>query len=195
VGLIRISSPNELAVTLADVKEQVEVSESDHAHDAKLNRMIRSAIADVEHSTRRSLKPQTWQLTLREFPFERRVYLPRPPLHIVDSIEYIDSNGARQTLDPSLYQVATTASPGYVEPAYGESWPPLRGEDAESVFITYTAGYTGKIPDQYLTPIYELVAFRFANRGDVDVDIPRHIRWSLQSLRCGAQYDYYGVKG
>lgn len=206
MGLTRTVAPAELAVTLAEAKKQCEVSNNDTAHDDHLTRLIRAAIDDVERYTRRALVTQTWRLSLRQWPYDKdrryphpgRLFLPRPPLQSVTSIIYRDDNGTLVTLDPSLYQVTLDASPAFVEPAYGEVWPTLRPETVEAVRVTYVAGFGNEetgIPDQYKNAIYELVAFRFMNRGDVNVDIPKHIKWSLSALRCGAQYDYFGVKG
>jgi uncharacterized phiE125 gp8 family phage protein len=198
MGLKRITEPVEMPVSLADAKKQCELGSTDTTHDDHIIRLIKSATADVERHTRRALITQQWRLSLREIPFSNRIYLPRPPLVEIDSIQYVDDNGATQTLSSSLYQVTQDAHPGYVEPAYSETWPTVRPETVEAISITYTAGFGDNptdIPAQYQNVIFELVAFRFMNRGDVQMGIPKHIMWSLESLKCGAQYDYFGVKG
>jgi uncharacterized phiE125 gp8 family phage protein len=195
-----------MPVTLVDAKKQCELGDSDTTHDDHIIRLIKAATDDVERHTRRALITQTWRLSLREIPYTGphhkpnygRIYLPRPPLVGITSIQYVDDNGATQTLSSSLYQVTADASPAYVEPAYSEVWPVLRPETAEAIKITYTAGFGDDpedIPAQYQNVIFELVAFRFMNRGDVQQEIPKHIKWSLDSLKCGAKYDYFGVKG
>ncbi len=203
MGLTRTVEPVNLAVSIVDAKKQCEIADSDTTHDDHLTRLIRVATSDVERHTRRALITQTWKLVLREFPQysainRTKVYLPRPPLQSVTSVVYVDDNGSTQTLAGSEYQVNDDSYPAYIEPAFGKSWPTLRPETAEAVAITYVAGFgnsSTNIPAQYQNLIFELVAFRFMNRGDVDQQIPRHIKWSLDSLRCGAKYDYYGVKG
>jgi uncharacterized phiE125 gp8 family phage protein len=195
MGLVRTVDPAISVVEFEDAVKQVELPSDDTTHTRHLERAIKAAIADAERHTRRAFITQTWRLSLREFP--SRIYLPRPPLQSVTSITYVDSNGATQTLSSSLYQVSTDSSPGYIEPAFSKSWPSIRSETVDPIKITYVAGFgsdSENIPDQYKNLIYELVAFRFMNRGDTDQDIPKHIKWSLQSLRCGAMYDYFGVK-
>lgn len=195
MGLVRTVDPAISVVEFEDAVKQVELPADDTTHTRHLVRAINAAIADAERHTRRAFITQTWRLSLREFP--SRIYLPRPPLQSVTSITYVDANGATQTLSSSLYQVSTDSSPGYIEPAFGQSWPSIRSETVDPIKITYVAGFgsdSENIPDQYKNLIYELVAFRFMNRGDTDQDIPKHIKWSLQSLRCGAMYDYFGVK-
>jgi uncharacterized phiE125 gp8 family phage protein len=198
MGLTRIVDPVGLPVSIVDAKKQCEIGDTDTTHDEHIIRLIKAATADVERHTRRALINQTWRLSLREIPASRRIILPRPPLVEVESVEYRDDDGILQTLDSSLYQVTVDASPGHIEPAFNEVWPVVRTLTAEAISVTYIAGFGtnySDIPAQYQNVIFELVAFRFMSRGDVQVDIPKHIKWSLDSLRCGAQYDYYGVKG
>lgn len=68
------------------------------------------------------------------------LYLQRPPLQAVSSLQYYDSNGTLQTWDPSLYLVDADAEPGRVSPVYGQSWPSTQARQA-AVTVTYTAGY------------------------------------------------------
>lgn len=201
MGLTRTVDPVNLAVTLAEAKKQCEVPADDTSHDSHITRIIKAAASDVERHTRRALITQTWRMSLTAFPYsalhKSRIYLPRPPLQSITSIQYVDDNGATQTLSSSLYQVTDDAKPGYVEPVYGESWPVTRAETAEAVTITYVAGFGDDdtdLPDDLKNTVFELIAFRFMNRGDVDMPIPRHIKWSLDSLKCGAKYDYFGIK-
>ena len=195
MGLRRTVDPVISMIEFEDAVKQVELPSDDTVHTRHLQRAIKAAIDDAERCTRRAFITQTWRLSLREFP--ARIYLPRPPLQSITSIVYVDSFGATQTLSPSLYQVTLDDSPAYVEPAFGQAWPSIRSETVDPIKITYVAGFgddAENIPEQYKNVIYELLAFRFSNRGDTDQTIPRHIQWSLKSLRCGAQYDYFGVK-
>jgi uncharacterized phiE125 gp8 family phage protein len=195
MGLRRTVEPAISAIEFEDAVKQVELPSDDTTHTRHLERIIAAAVADVERHTRRALITQTWRISLREF--KPRIYLPRPPLQSITSIQYTEADGTVMTLSPSLYQVTLDASPAYVEPAFGQSWPSIRSETVEPVVITYVAGYgddAEDIPSQFQNAIYELVAFRFMNRGDTNQDIPKHIKWSLSSLKCGAQYDYFGVK-
>lgn len=197
MGLRRTVEPASYAVDIAEAKKQCELGENASPHDNHIARVMAAAIADVERHTRRALITQTWKLSLREFPFDGRIELPRPPLQSITSIQYVNTLGVLTTLDSSEYQVSTEASPGYVEPAFSKSWPTVRAETADAIQITYVAGFGASytsVPQQYQNLIYELVAFRFGNRGDQDMNIPKHIMWSLQSLRCGAFGEYYGIK-
>jgi uncharacterized phiE125 gp8 family phage protein len=197
MGLKRTVEPVADAITIHTAKKACEIGTSDTTHDAHLQRLIAGAVRDVERFTRRALITQTWELTLSGF-CHWRIPLPRPELQSVSSIEYVDDAGTTQTLSPSLYQVSSGDSPGFVEPAHNEVWPSTRPSTVDAVTITYVAGFgngSTKIPAEYANLLAELVVFRFtAGRGDMQVDIPKHIKWSLESLKCGAVLGYYGVK-
>lgn len=197
MGLRRTVEPVADAITIHTAKKQCEIAASDTAHDAHLHRLITGAVRDVERWTRRALITQTWQLTMTRFP-DWEIVLPRPPLQSVTSIQYVDEAGVTQTLSPALYQVSSD-QPAIVQPAYNEVWPVTRVSTRDAVTITYVAGYgidSTTIPPEFTNVIAELVAFKFMpGRGDLyAADIPKHIRWSLDSLRCGAVIGYYGVR-
>jgi hypothetical protein len=67
------------------------------------------------------------------------IYLPLPPTLIVESITYIDSTGAPQTLDPSQY-LTVFSTPCCITPAFGTVWPETQMQKA-AVQVKFTAGY------------------------------------------------------
>lgn len=104
----------------------------------------------LEEELSLALLTQTLKLRLRGWPTSARIYLPRPPLQSVSSIVYIDTTGTPQTLAASEYTVVNARSApdvhahkqvGYIEPAWGKSWPSLR-DVPDNVTITYVAGFT-----------------------------------------------------
>jgi uncharacterized phiE125 gp8 family phage protein len=182
-------------VTLAEAKKQLEIGISDTSHDSHVTRLIKAAREDVERLTRRALITQTWQRNLSSFP-SGRIFLPRPPLRSV-TITYRDGNGALQPLTSSHYQIDTDAAPGSIEPAINEQWPVTEPLRRDAVLIEFSAGYgsaASDVPEVFRQVILELVAFRFWFRGDMNLEIPKHIKWSLSSLRCGAHSGYYDLK-
>lgn len=68
------------------------------------------------------------------------IFLPAPPLVSVDAVQYIDTNGVLQTLDPSQYKADFFGEPAKIVPTYGNTWPPTRTE-ANAVQITFTCGW------------------------------------------------------
>ena len=112
------------------------------------NIFIAAARQRCEAITRRQLITAEWDLILDGFPSDRQpIEIPLPPLQSITSITYIDTAGATQTLESSLYRVVSAGKPitpkcqpGKVLPIYGAEWPATI-DDIETVTIRFTAGY------------------------------------------------------
>ena len=96
------------------------------------------------------------------------IRLPRPPLQLVSSIQYVDGGGVLQTMPVLDYQVDTSPTPGRVGPAYGKVWPVTRLQLA-AITITYLAGYgtADAVPDDIKQAILLLVSHWERNRDAV----------------------------
>jgi hypothetical protein len=103
--------------------------------DTLIASIIRAAREHVESFTGRQLVAATWKLFLDEFPTQcgwsemsnaywRRwrddpygwnaIRLGHSPLIAVDSIQYVDTNGATQTLASSVYTVDANTEPARI---------------------------------------------------------------------------------
>ncbi|RUW55056.1 phage gp6-like head-tail connector protein [Mesorhizobium sp. M1A.F.Ca.ET.072.01.1.1] len=113
----------------------------------------------------RSFAERKWQLIIDGFPAGKcgRITLPLPPLKSVDAFEYVDIDGAAQTItDFRQFGVASVNSAGFVLPAYNSTWPDTRIQP-EAVKITFTAGYA-TIPQAVKHAILLLVAQWYERR-------------------------------
>lgn len=133
-----VTKPASEPITLAQVEGQCRINDLTEESDT-IDIFIKAIREKAETVTRRALITQTWELTLDSFP-SGKIILPKPPLQSVTSIKYIDSNGVEQTLASSEYKVVTKAEPGYVQPAYGKSWP-VALSDTAVINIRYVCGY------------------------------------------------------
>lgn len=111
------------------------------------------------------------------------------PLVSVTSITYIDSAGIVQTWSPSEYDVApgVNGAPGRIEPAWGESWPAIRG-DINGITVVYLAGYGAShddVPTHVRHALLLLVAHWYRNRESA-TDLP------LQNIPHGVR-DLLGI--
>lgn len=106
--------------------------------DSLISALIQAAREQCEAITRRALISQTWQLVLDAFPDE--IAVPLPPLQTVESIKYINSEGVETTLSAAEYLVEANSEPARIVPAYGYSWPSIRG-DLGGITVEYEAGY------------------------------------------------------
>jgi uncharacterized phiE125 gp8 family phage protein len=175
-GLYLITAPVDDVITLAEVKAQLRITSSDQ--DAVIQALIDSAVNQIDPAgggwLGRALRPQTWELRMRGFPYwydgcgyyrnHRCVYeqeLRYPPLLSVDSVKYDDRDGVEQTLvENTGFRVFGLGSNGKarIAPVYNGSWPTSVRGDEESVRIRYTAGYElGSAPDEMPGPIKQAV--------------------------------------
>ncbi|MCP4897608.1 MAG: phage head-tail connector protein [bacterium] len=140
-----VFAPAAEPIHLDEAKIALRVTDSEE--DSFITGRIRMARQLVEESTGRALVSQTRELALPAFPnnpdLDRiseprtRIKLRGKPLRSIESITYIDEDGAEQTLDSSSYQVDTAN--GWVQPAYDESWPATR-EVPNAVRVRYLCG-------------------------------------------------------
>lgn len=163
MALKLITAPAVEPVTLADVKARLVVDHTDH--DGLLNALIVSARQTAENRLGRALIHQTWELILDAFP-SAEIKLARPPVVSVESIKYLDLDGVEQTLAAETYALDPDTLPGWVLPAYGESWPDTLNA-ANSVRVRYVAGY-GAAADVVPMPIRQwmhiVIATHYAQR-------------------------------
>lgn len=124
----------------ADSSLGAQVPSTNTTADPEFTSKIKSARLEAETLTGRAFVTQTLRYTANRFPCKNVIYLPRPNLIAVSSIQYVDTNGDTQTWDSSNYGVSTGSLPGFVYLSYGKSWPSTRCQP-DAVTITYTAGY------------------------------------------------------
>lgn len=147
-------------VTVAQVKTALNISTTDH--DTRIEWLIPACRRLAENETRRALMTQTWTKALDEFPDAIR--LDYPPIQSVTSVKYLDPAEVLQALDPSLYTVDSSSEPGYIVPAYGETWPETLCA-INAVEVIYIAGYASAalVPAEVKHWIVVMVGFYLEN--------------------------------
>lgn len=146
-------------ITVTEVKDVLHLSDTDN--DTLLNTIIDAATKWAEEYLGRKFLTQTCVDYHDHWPA-----LIRPdwsPLIAVTSIQYVDSAGATQTWSSDDYDVDTDSEPGRIAPAYGESYPTIRG-DQNGIIVTYTAGYgtdAEDVPAHYRHALMLLVSHWF----------------------------------
>lgn len=189
-GLTLDTPPATDFVTDADLYEhlRVETSGSPAApEDATIiGAYKRAAMAHLDGAygvLGRALVSQTWTVEYRAFPARPdpvlgsyALWLPLPPLQSVSSVAYTDTDGSAQTLASSKYDVVKRGDrPGYLVPAYGESWPSTRDEPS-AVRVTFVAGYgesAADVPDSITTAALLLAAELYEHRSARDAQQAR----------------------
>jgi uncharacterized phiE125 gp8 family phage protein len=160
-----ITAPNAQVVTTAEASAHVNAYGT--AQNARLEAMIAGVVSSLDGyhgELGRALIEQEWELALDAFP-SSAICLPLPPLLTVESVKYIDPDGAEQTLASSAYTVEP-GEHGFVMPAYGTSWPTIRAQPL-AVRVRFKAGYGtagDKVPAAIRSAILLRVADLFENR-------------------------------
>lgn len=135
--------PNNTATTFTDNVSDASLGGGSPAtnttNDPYLISLISAARTAAERITRRALITQTWELLLDSFP-PWEITMPKPTLQSVTSINYIDSDGASQTLSASKYLVDSKSEPARITPVFGEVWPVTRAQ-TNAVAVRFVAGY------------------------------------------------------
>lgn len=139
--LTLITAATDSVVDLATVKTMCRIDGTEQ--DAILQMHLNAVTSQCEHILGRSLKPQTWQLAMDSFPCV--IKLGMPPIIEVVSIQYLDTDGNLQTLDPADYRLNIDCCPATIRPAVGKHWPNTLCE-CGAVKVQYRAGYQSDVP-------------------------------------------------
>jgi uncharacterized phiE125 gp8 family phage protein len=162
-------------IDLADVALGVGAPLVNTTADAELLGWIQASCFDTETYTSCAWLTQSVDLRLAHFPFDRReIVIPIRPLVSVTGIDYIDTSGLPQTLDPSLYTVSAPApvggiaAPGRVMLAYGNFFwpfpPAMRVLNGVTVHCVVGYGTADQVPGTAKTGMKLLVGNWWRNR-------------------------------
>ncbi len=177
-------APDVEPVPLAEAKNHLCVTITDD--DSQIIAMIKDVRQYVENYLSRALITQTWKLYLDYFP--NKIIVPRPPLQLVSSITYVDTDGATQTATGTIYTVDTDSEPGQIYEAYDQDWPSSRDVE-KAITVTFIAGYgdAEDVPGPILRAMKLLISHYYENREAVApvalIDIPKSVDALLSDYR------------
>lgn len=139
---VRVTAPTEAPVSPAQAKAHLRVDHDDD--DLYISGLIDTATARLDGWSGilgRALVTQTWRHDFPGWPADGKLRLPLAPVLSVESITYIDPDGAVQTLDASAYTAPKADGLGpYVRLRQGHSCP-ATATDEDAVSVTFVAGY------------------------------------------------------
>lgn len=156
-------------VSISDTADHLRVAQStEHPYIAGL---ISAARAWVEQYTGRTLMPTTLEAQYDNWPGNRQILIPLPPVTSVTSLKYIDKDGTENTVDSGDYLVDTVPAPGVLRLDYDASWPTATLQPGMPIRIRYVAGYVDRyrVPAPIKQAIYLLVGDMYENRETVVV--------------------------
>lgn len=162
---LRLVTPaSALAVSLSEAKLHLRVDGTDE--DTLITALITAATETAEQITGRAIMPQTWELTLDEFPAV--IELTRVPVASVTSVTYVDTAGVTQTLTGTRLRNVDDYASALIVPAYNAEWPDTL-VDVDTVKVRFVAGYVNAaaVPEPVKSWIKLNVAAAYENRESV----------------------------
>jgi len=188
----KTSPPSTYPVTTTEARTHCLIYGS--ADDTYLDSLIAAATRHVESLSSRQLLTATWAARMDDFPEE--IELRILPVASVVSIVYVDPDAVSQTLAAANYRtdIESPDCPGRISPAYGMTWPAVRGETYNAVTVSFTAGYgaAAAVPETYKQAILLLVAHWFENREPVNIgNIVNTIPLAFTSLMAAEGWGTY----
>lgn len=167
-SLTLVTPPDSEPITLEEAKTHLRVEQEFEDDDEYITGLIKVARQEIEAESDNVLKRQGWLLTLDGFPCGE-VIIRKHPVIDVDSIQYIDGDSVRQTLDPALYQVDLTPHYARVRPAFNQYWPIAQYLTFGAVEIRFTAGHEDRpegIPETLIHAIKMRLSEKYEHRED-----------------------------
>lgn len=189
-------APVALPVTVAEAKTFARVALSDDFDEYDLvHNLIEAATEHVQQVTARQFVRATFKLTLRCFPLDDLIRLPRSPLCSVQYVKYRDHDGSLNSLVKDVdYFLDDAAEPVTIEPV--KSWPAV-GDFPDAVQVRFIAGYktdgesppnhAANVPARAKVAIKALVAHWFEQREPVAFgavhEVPHHVTRLINGIR------------
>lgn len=171
-GTKLITAPASEPITRTEVKTWLKVDAT--AEDDLIDGLIASVRAHIENLCGIALFTQTVRDVMDRWPEYDSVsnpylafYLLRYPVASVANIQYVDSDGATQTLSTDVYKVDNNGMFTRIALKKDQTWPALSNEVA-AITINYTAGWsdTADIPADLKTAMKLLLTYYFERRAD-----------------------------
>lgn len=172
MSITRITGPALEPVTVAEAKRHCRVDMSDD--DALFADLISAATRHCEQFTHRRFISQVWDDRRDAVP----AYVwtsPLGPVVSIDSVSYVDLDGATQTWSSALYRTdipdGDAAGPARLTPIYGGQWPQARSI-TNSFVVRMTVGYgasAATVPSDIKAAIKLMVGHLYANREAVNI--------------------------
>jgi uncharacterized phiE125 gp8 family phage protein len=189
-------------VSLEEAKSFLAV---DHdAHDALISALIKAARESAEVYCNRSFVQKKFQLSLDNWPLRARpwglqvygqVKLPRGPVLAVTEVNYLDADGALQTIDAEALHLKKATDPAVL--SFLTPLPDVKPVP-DAINIIYETGYQAEepeegeaiiaFPEQVKIAIQMLVRTMYDHRDDVVVgtivsQLPRTSQYLLNDYR------------
>jgi len=161
-----VTPPDELAVSLALVKEHLKLDLSDTSQDTYLTLLIRAVTSTIEKYTGRTLINTEFK-TYREC-FTNSFLIKRSKLQSITFIKYY-TDSVLTEVDSDIYYISDETDFASIFLAEGDSWPSDVDDRVQPIAIQFIAGYGDTqvdIPYDLQIVLLDAIAYFYENRGD-----------------------------
>lgn len=171
-------------VSLDMTKRQLRIEDTVVDEDEYLRGLIQDAREHVEGYCGTKLSSLAVRMTCGSFDELGR--LSHAPVQSIVDVRYLDSNGAEQILDPSVYEfgiVDADVLRPRIRLAFGKSWPATRAVD-DAIRVNATVGYVA-VPRPVIRAMLMLITQWYDIRQPVQVDargVPAEIPNAVTAL-------------
>jgi uncharacterized phiE125 gp8 family phage protein len=143
-----ISEPTSELIALEEARLHLKLdaagSPATHPDDDLVDVLITAARQAAENFL--NAKIGEYELELRLANFASEIAIPDRVVSI-DSVTYIDTAGATQTVSPADYELAGTPAAPILRPVYDGEWPTDIRDQDDAVRVRYTTGYSTGSPN------------------------------------------------
>lgn len=167
---VRVTPASDPAVSLEEAKDHLRVGHDDE--DTLITACIAAATDHVERLIGQALVTQTWA---QSFPcFDWRMRLRPGPVQSIESVTYLDTDGAEQTLDAGDYRLLFDAEGAFVDRQPGGNWPSTQWRD-DAVTVQFVAGVDPEdVSPSLRAAVLLIVGDLYANREGQQIEAAYH---------------------
>lgn len=177
-----------LPLSLNEIKDWLDIADSDTTQDARLIAMLRAVTTSWERVLRRTFVTTTWTLWADRFPgkslpwwdgvrqmadteltdLTESIQLPRSPVQTVTSVKGHNQDGTTTTVLATNYIVDVASEPARIALKMSQSWPTTSLRSINGVEVEYVAGYGdagSDVPEPIRTALLMAIGDVGSNRG------------------------------
>lgn len=195
-GLTVTVPPVAEPVTLARAKAHLRIDHDEE--DDNIAAAIKAARVYAEAHASRYFLDQTIRLKLSAWPSDSVIWLEMfgaNDVTAVDSITYLDADGASQTVATADYQTELSTNPPCIAPSPGEVWPSVEAGRMYPITVTLSVGAAtpAALDPRVGQAILLTLGYWDADRGDAglasageSLGLPEGAKRLLDSIWTGA---------
>lgn len=168
MGYKVVTAPVLLPFDTAHIKSWLKIPASVTAEDTIVEALIKAAVADAQHKTRRALLTQTIEEYFDCYPYCGIFDLSVAPVQSVTSVMFL-SGGSYTAWSASNYSTDIVGEPCRVVAKDTASIPVYDLRTPNVWKVTYVAGYSSAdlIPQNIIQGMRQKIAFDYENREDI----------------------------